>query len=372
MPPKNKQIADDEKLRLPSTKKMLSIKELLEEDEDYRFNRIKVHRTKPRFELPDPTDDDRDNVATKPTFKAVVLVARKNFFQGQDEKDKGQDPKEKRALYVLRPGKLMPELLYINPTSLINWKSFAKAVVQSGNSLFGVMCEFSAEFINNKKSGFSWNKVKFAIDRTLTPEELEHAVEMRTLVDQRVKDYEDTSDLDKYEDQLLGNEADDDDVQDKHSKKARRQIEDDEDDDPKAKKPGAKGKKGKPDPDDDDDDEEEVKPKGKKASKPDPDDDDDDEEEVKPKGKKAAKKPDLEDDDDDDEEEVKPKGKKSGSAALDLDDDDDDLEELTDKKKAAKGKKGKPDPDDDDDEEEVKPKGKKTAKSLDDDDDDED
>ena len=189
------------KVRLPSEARLEKIREVLAEDEDWRFGRIKIDGKKPRFELPEPIKDDLDNTELAPKFYAVVLVARKNFYQSDEDKEAGIEPKEKRALYVLRCGKLMPELLYVSPTAILNWKRFAKDVCVNGSTYYGVVCEISAEQIKGKN--YTWSKPKFAIARTLTETEAAHVLFMRELVANRVTEYEDNAELDKYEEQAL-------------------------------------------------------------------------------------------------------------------------------------------------------------------------
>jgi hypothetical protein len=343
-------------LKILGPKGMEKLRCLLEEDEDWRFPTIKLNRSKsPKYELPEPTEDDRDNVEAEPTFKAVVLVARKNFYQSDEDKEEGKEAKEKRVLYVLRPGKKVPERIFISPTGLRNWKGFCKAVVEADGQYFTFMCEFSAEHVAPAKSKYQWNKAKFDVDRRLTDEEIAYVEEVRALVDKRVKVYEDESELDKYEDQAMGisRGRDDDDAVDRHSAKRRKDIEDDDEDEPKAKKPGKRSSKKKDDDDDEDepkgksgksgkskkdDDDEDDDPPAKKKSKKDDDDEDDD-----PPAKKKSKK-----DDDDDEDDDPPANKKSGKAGYpDLDDDDD--EDLDATKKGKGGKKPSLEDDDDED-----------------------
>lgn len=233
---------EEDQLRIPTAQKMQQLTELISEDEDFRFPRIKLNRDKPKFELPAPTKDDRDNFDVKATFKGVVLVARKNFYQDDESKKKNEEPKEKRVLYVLRLDKVIPEIMYVNPTSLKAWKIFAKQVIVAGQQIYGVVCEFGAEHVKSKTSGFAWNKMTFKVDRSLTKAELEHSQALRTLVDAHVKTYEDDADLDKFEDEALGiRKPDDEEHAERHSTSARTSIE--ADDEPKASKPGGGGKK---------------------------------------------------------------------------------------------------------------------------------
>ena len=285
-------MSDDVKLRLPSDKKMEQIREVLEEDEDWRFGRIKMDGKKPRFELPAPTSDEPDNVEIEKTFLGVVIVAQKNFYQSDEDKEAGNEPKEKRALYVIRVGKYMPELMYVSPTALRNWKYFAKEVVTSDKQYYEVLCEFTAEQIKGKQ--YTWSKPKFAIARTLTEEELAHVLTMRELVLARVKEYENNSELDDYEEKALSvDKKRKDDDEESIPKRQRAAVEDDDDDDEDTKKSSKKSSKSKKDDDDDDEDE---KPKSKgRAGYPDLDADDDDLADVG--DKKKSKKP-VDDDDD--------------------------------------------------------------------------
>jgi len=299
---------DTLKLRLPSQTKLEQIREVLQDDEDWRFGRIKMDGKKPRFELPAPTRDEPDNVEIEKTFYGVVLVAKKNFYQSDEDREAGNEPKEKRALYIVRVGKYMPELMYVSPTALRNWKYFAKEVYQNDKNYYEVLCEFTAEQIKGKQ--YTWSKPKFAIARTLTEDELAHIQVLRELVLARVKEYEDNAELDKYEEKVLSVDKckDDDDIDEEDiPKRQRAAVEDDDDDDtPAAPVKGGKKTSKKSTDDDDDEDEKPAKKTSKKST-----DDDDDEDEDKPKSKGRAGYPDLdEDEDDDDLSSVGKKGKK--------------------------------------------------------------
>jgi len=332
-------MSDVVKLRIPSNKKLEQIREVLEEDEDWRFGRIKMDGKKPRFELPAPTSDEPDNVEIEKTFLGVVIVAQKNFYQSDEDKENGNEPKEKRALYVVRVGKYMPELMYVSPTALRNWKYFAKEVVTSDKQYYEVLCEFTAEQIKGKH--YTWSKPKFAIARTLTEEELAHVLTMRELVLARVKEYENNSELDDYEEKALSvDRKRRDDDEESIPKRQRAAVEDDEDDEDE--KPRKKSKK-------DDEDEEKPKKKSKKDDEDDEDEkprkkskkDDEDDEDEKPRKKskkddedeKPRKKSKKDDEDDDDEDKPKSKGR---AGYPDLDADDDDLADVGGKKKSKK------------------------------------
>jgi hypothetical protein len=222
------------KLKLPSDTKLEQIREVLQDDEDWRFGRVKMDGKKPRFELPAPTKDEPDNIEIATKFCGVVLVAKKNFYQSDEDKEAGNEPKEKRALYILRLDRYMPELMYVSPTAIRNWKYFARDVVQGGKNYYEVICEFSAEQIRGKN--YTWSKPKFAIAHTLTDGENAHVQTMRELVMARVQEFESNAELDDYEDQALSVDKSTSDVvnEDNIGKRQNAAVESDEDEAPVA------------------------------------------------------------------------------------------------------------------------------------------
>ena len=347
-------------LRIPSTRKMEKLRDILENDEDFRFDRIRLDNKKPRYELPEPTEDDEDNVELKGNFRGVVVLARKNFYLSDEDKKAGKEAKEKRALYVLRPGKLFPELLYVSPTGVRAWKALCKEVVEQGQYYFHVLAEFGAEFIDNsKKSGYKWSKPTFKIVRTLTEEEIAFVDELHALTDARVKEWENNSDLDDYEENALNlgkksTQDDDDDedeerVIDKHRKATRNNLERDKDDEDEKSTKSTRSRSKK---DDDDDEEEKTSTRSRSRSKKDDDDEDDD---------KSSKSRSKKDDDDDDDEEEKKSSSRSRSKKDDDDDDEDD-------KKSSRSSRSRSKKDEDDEDDKPKSKGRSGYPSLDDDD----
>jgi len=272
-------MSDELKLRLPSDTKLEQIRGVLAEDEDWRFGRVRLDGKKPRFELPAPTKDEPDNVEIEKTFYGVVLVAKKNYYQSDEDKEAGNEPKEKRALYILRVGKYMPELLYVSPTAIRNWKYFARDVVQSDKTYYEVLCEFSAEQIRGKQ--YTWSKPTFKLSRTLTETEATYVKVIRELVEARVKEYDNNAELDKYEDTALAVDrtppTDDDIKEEDIPKRQSAEVETDDEDTPAA--PAKKEEKPKP-------------TTTKKSRK----DDEEEEEEDKPKSKGRAGYPDLDED----------------------------------------------------------------------------
>jgi hypothetical protein len=295
-------------------------------NEEFRFPTIKAHKSKPKWEVTNPEDPD-DTVSTK-SVEVVILIARPNFFLSEEDKKAGKEAKEKRRLIVLRTDELIPEQLYVSPSSLRVWKSYCKTLLNSDDSFTTVLTKIHLEM--HSFNGFTWPKPVFTKVRSLTEEEQDYINGLVNVVDERVGVYEEASDLDDAEAALVNRgkkpaNDDDEDERDRASKKAGKSLKDD-------------------------DDEEDEKPKTKKASKP--KDEDDEEEEDKPKSTKKASKP---KDEDDEEEDEKPKSKGSQKKVEDDEEDDDDLQSLknkrasADKKPAAKPAKGKKDDEEDDD-----------------------
>lgn len=288
-------------IKVPGAERQAAVKELLLNEEGFKFSTLKLNRERPRYEIPKPTAADKDNIELVQSFNAVVLVVRKNFYQSDEDKEAQREGKEKRTLYILREGRITPERIFISPTSLVEWKKIVKQVAQSEQAYYGVVLEFGAEHVKSQKSGFAWNKVKFGVTRSLTEAELEYVIELRQWVDTRVGEYDQDQDLDKYEEEaVFGNKkadkpADDEDPRDAHSKAASASVEDDEADPAPAAAIGKKadgkaasggGTKGKGV--DDADSEDGPKAPGKK-----PDDDS-----GKPASAGRAGYPSLEDDED--------------------------------------------------------------------------
>lgn len=323
--------------------KMEALRENILEDEDFRFPRVKLDGKKPRYEVPAPVKGDPDNCEIESSFQAVVLLAKKNFYQSDEDKEAGKDPKEKRALYILRLGRYVPDLFYLSPTAVRNWKYFVRDIVKGGHEYFGVLVEFTAEVVKGDK--YTWSKPKFSVVRPLTDKEYAHVSELREIISERVSQWEADADLDKYEDEALSVDRKGDRVEevdeDRQMRKRQADVEDD-DDTPAAPVGGRKRKS--------DDDEEDEKPRRAASRKQ----EDDDEEDEKPRSRSRSRK-----DDDDDEEDEKPKSRSRSRKQ----EDDDDLEDAKPKGKSRKS---------DDDEEDEKPAGKGRGgyPSLDDDDED--
>ena len=190
-------------LRIPSAAKVAGLTEIMTED-DFRFPRIKIQRDKPKYELPAPTNDDPDNIVVQAGFTAVVLLARQNFYQSEEDKEEGKEAREKRELYLIRADKVQPELVYVNPTSLNNWKKLTKDIRDAGEAYYYCLVNFGAEQAISKAKGYKWNKLTFELVRSLTDAERSHVDTLRELVEGRVKQYVNQDDLDNAESEVLG------------------------------------------------------------------------------------------------------------------------------------------------------------------------
>ena len=282
------------KLRLPSEAKLKGIRKLMVEDEDWKLARIAMDPSKrPRFSLPMPTLDEPDNVEIEKSFRGVILTYRKSSPPLTDEeKEAGKEPVETRALYILREGQWVPDIMYVgsrSKTSLRNWKQFAFDNKLTAKNCCQYLVEFTAEQI--KWKAYVWSRPKFAVVRPLTEEELAHIEIMQELVQSQIKEYESTSELDRYEEESLaaGSLKVDAVVKEEDiAKHKRAALDDDEDEAPvvKAKKATSKVE------------EDEDKVPKPKAKKPVPKDEEDEDEKPAKKSAGRAGYPNLDDDED--------------------------------------------------------------------------
>jgi outer membrane biosynthesis protein TonB len=188
--------------------------------------------------------------------------------------------------------------MYVSNSAILNWKRFAKEVVQNNSTYYGVVCEITAEVIKGKK--YTWSKPKFAIARTLNEAEAAHILTMRELVAGRVTEYEDNAELDKYEEEALSvDRSKPVDSVDANAKSRTAEVEEDEAPVVSAKTEKAKKEtKPKPEVEETAEVEEKPKPKPKPAPK-DEDADADGEDEKKSPGR--AGYPNLDDPDGDED-----------------------------------------------------------------------
>ena len=195
-------------IKMPTATRLQDVLEGLKED-DFRFGRIKVDKDRPVYHIPGPLSDP-DNIQSVKSFTAVVLLAKKNFYLSDDDRENGKDAREKRELYIVRTDKTLPELIYVNPTSLQNWFKFAKSVIDNDEDYWGVVCEFSAERAESKKTSYKWNKFIFTYNNSLSDAEREYIETLRDAVVERVAKYAEREDYSAYEEVALagGRKAD--------------------------------------------------------------------------------------------------------------------------------------------------------------------
>jgi hypothetical protein len=297
-------MADPVNIRIPSAAKRAEIFDTLQNDEDWRFTPVKPDRDKPRFFIPAPTPDDADNIRIEKTFHAVVVVARKNFYQSPQDKEEGKDAKEKRALYILREGKLLPEVVYISPTSLRAWREWVVGLVREEKPYHAVVVEFGLVFVSPKGSDYKWNKYTFKTIADLDEPTFEYIEALKSVIEARVKVFEDMDTLAEYEELALSGSTkkkvdDAEEAPNRAAKQRTRQVEEDDEPAPPPKKKAAPVE-----------DDEEPAPTPKRTRKPAPPVEED-EETLPAKSRKPA--PPVEEDDD-----TPPPPKKRT-----LDDDDD-------------------------------------------------
>jgi len=330
------------RVRIPKAVKKQQIFEIIAEDEDFRFGRIKIERDRQRYTLAAPVEDDEDAIKSVKAFYGVIPYFRKAYFKDQNDATKKV---EKREVAIVRCDKYVPELLYISYAGFWNWKGFLAALEKQDLHYSQVIVKFTAEPGQSKDGQYKFSKPKMEIVRALTEDEWNYIQELSSVVRTRVRKYSDNDALDAAEDKFLDEddkpkqepEADDDDaIAAKAASRTRTIVETDEDDE-EEEKPAAKSTrksskaaetekpKGKSVEDDDDDDEpapkstrksskaaETEKPKGKSVE-----DDEDDEEEPAAKGKGSF--PEL---DEDDDEDLAPKRGKAGKSVEDDEDED--------------------------------------------------
>lgn len=305
-------------IKIPKQTRQDDLFEAIQEDEQFRFPRIKLNRDKPLYEVADPLPDDPENIALKKELRCVILLAKKNAYQSPEDKEKGEPVKDKRELYLLRTDKLVPEQIFLSPTSVRPWKEYLSTLQQQGHALHTVTTVMTAEKVSSKTTGFTWNKVKFTVGEKLEEEEVEYVESLATVVASKVRTFVDGEELDKLEEEFLGWKTDKDDDEDdvavvkKHSSAVVASLEsDDDDDEPPKRRAKAKAVE--------DDDEEEERPRRTRKSTKKAAVEDDDDEPVRP-----AKQRELDDDDDDELSALLNKsGKVNKRRSLDDDDDED-------------------------------------------------
>lgn len=89
----------------------------------------------------------------------------------------GSDPnggkacKNKRRVYILREGELIPILLTLPVGSMKEFAVYIKRLLTKGKKSSGVVTRFSLKKATNA-GGIAYSQAQFAVDRVLTPEEI--------------------------------------------------------------------------------------------------------------------------------------------------------------------------------------------------------
>lgn len=233
------------KLRIPNAANREVVRTRLIEDEDFRISKIKLGTDEPpRFTIPAPTEDDPDNILSAKGFTAVVVAARPNFFKDKNKPE--EEPKERRALYIVRAGTVntetgkteggsyLPDLIYASPSSLRPWKEFCallspkfpnmkSPVVAKGTPYQHVLVRVTGTRVKTDK--FTWNKLEFTPVRVLDEKEIAWITELIPMVEGSIRTYETNDSLDAAEDDVVYGGAarvadDSGDHQEAHSKAA--------------------------------------------------------------------------------------------------------------------------------------------------------
>ena len=83
----------------------------------------------------------------------------------------GKACKNKRRIYVLREGELIPILLVLPTGSMKEFSVYVKRLLAKGKKSNSVVTKFSLKKVTNA-SGISYSQAQFAVDRVLTAEEM--------------------------------------------------------------------------------------------------------------------------------------------------------------------------------------------------------
>ena len=83
----------------------------------------------------------------------------------------GKACKNKRRIYVLREGELIPLLLVLPIGSMKEFAVYIKRLLAKGKKSSGVVTRFSLKKVSNA-TGVAYSQAQFAVDRMLTPEEI--------------------------------------------------------------------------------------------------------------------------------------------------------------------------------------------------------
>ena len=89
----------------------------------------------------------------------------------------GKACKNKRRVYVLRPGELIPVLLTLPAGSMREFGVYIKRLLAKGKKSNGVVTRFSLQRAQNA-NGIAYSMAKFAVDRVLSADEMKYVAAM--------------------------------------------------------------------------------------------------------------------------------------------------------------------------------------------------
>jgi len=95
----------------------------------------------------------------------------------------GKACKNKRRVYVLREGELIPMLLTLPTGSIKDFQNYIKRLLAKGRKSTSVVTRFSLKKATNT-GGIAYSQAQFVMDRKLTDEELPHVLDMAEQVKQ--------------------------------------------------------------------------------------------------------------------------------------------------------------------------------------------
>lgn len=89
----------------------------------------------------------------------------------------GKACKNKRRLYILREGELIPIMMVLPNGSVKDFSIYIKRLLAKGKKSSSVVTRFSLKKVSNA-TGVAYSQAQFAVDRVLTPEEIPYINQM--------------------------------------------------------------------------------------------------------------------------------------------------------------------------------------------------
>lgn len=99
---------------------------------------------------------------------------------GSAAKGRGKACREMKALFLLRPGFVMPTLLCLPPSSLTNHKNYVMALINRKRFMYSVVTRFGLEQDKGGETGnIDYSKVKLNVASMLDPDQIKTVNEVR-------------------------------------------------------------------------------------------------------------------------------------------------------------------------------------------------